>query len=159
MPSMTGRATLGRGSRTQASASQASHDRRDQRPHVVANAGFFCSDMRLAIVARPRQPFVRSFTGWQHKGAGQRYLVSTSEPSPDNLVEPLTHRNLDGVPYRRDPGVEAQIRAALTLGAADLRARAALSARNDPEYLQEETLAYLIRRANRAADDRLVNDL
>jgi hypothetical protein len=41
----------------------------------------------------------------------------------------------------------------------ELVARAQLVDKNDPRYLQEETLSYLIRRAHRVGEDTLVNDL
>jgi hypothetical protein len=85
--------------------------------------------------------------------------MTTSETSSENLVEPLTHCNLKGAPYLRLPSVEAQIAQARALGPADLGARAQLVDKSDPRYVQEETLAYLIRRAHRAAEDMLVNDL
>ena len=125
---------------------------------AVGHTRFFCSDMRGVIVA---PPFVRSSTGWQHKGAAQRYRVTTSEvlSKPDNVVEPLTHCSLQGIPYRREPSVEVQIKEALALGRADLVVRAQLSDKGDPRYLHEEALAYLIRRAHRAANDNLASDL
>src|SRR4051794_15369828 len=119
----------------------------------------FCSDVRTGIVSRARRRFVRSWTGWHHRAATQAYLVTTSERSPDTTLEPLTHCNLQGVPYRREPSVESQIREALALESADLFVRAQLSDKNHPEYLQEETIAYLIRRAHRAGNDALVNGL
>jgi hypothetical protein len=63
------------------------------------------------------------------------------------------------VPYQRLANVEQQIRSALELVADDLLARAAIDDRTDAQYLQEETLAYLIRRGHRAADDELVDRL
>lgn len=85
--------------------------------------------------------------------------MTTPEASPDNDVEPLTRCNLQGVLYSREEPVGAQIKEALALGTADLVARARISDKADPAYLQEETLAYLIRRAHRAANDNLASDL
>ncbi|MBV9581101.1 MAG: hypothetical protein JO057_21175 [Chloroflexi bacterium] len=85
--------------------------------------------------------------------------MTTSERSPDSRLEPLTHCNLQEVAYGREPTVEAQIRGALALGTAELVARAYLSDTQHPLYLQEETLAYLIRRGHRAGNDELVNGL
>jgi DNA-directed RNA polymerase specialized sigma24 family protein len=92
------------------------------------------------------------------KGAAFQFHVATSELSSEQAIEPLTHCNLQGVPYERLPQVEQQIRSALTLSHEELLARAAIHERTDA-YLQEEVLAYFIRRAHRVADDRLVNDL
>jgi DNA-directed RNA polymerase specialized sigma24 family protein len=111
------------------------------------------------MAARAAQPFVPSFMAWEHRGAAQRNGMTTPEAWSENLVEPLTHCNLQGVRYRREPAVEAQIAQARALGPADLVARAQLVDKSDPRYLQEETLSYLIRRAHRGAEDTLVNDL
>src|SRR5262249_52094687 len=88
-----------------------------------------------------------------------RLVVTTSDFSPSSPMEQLTHCNLQGEPYERTPNVEQQIRAALALNPDELLARAAIDDRADGQYLQEETLAYLIRRAHRAADDRIVDGL
>ena len=139
-----------------AAAMTASGAAQPLRRQAAVHTGFFCSDMAGVIVARP---FVRSSIAGEHRAATQRYRVTTPKVPPDNLVEPLTHCDLDGVPYRRDPLVEAQIKEGLALGAADLVARARVSDKTDPAYLQEETLAYLIRRAHRGANDNLTSDL
>ncbi|HEY1293617.1 MAG TPA: sigma-70 region 4 domain-containing protein [Chloroflexota bacterium] len=85
--------------------------------------------------------------------------MATSEAPRDNLIEPLTHCNLQGAPYERLRKVEQQIQAALALSADDLVARARIDDRAYADYLQEEALAYFIRRAHRSADDDLANDL
>lgn len=155
---MTFRSNVGRQRQSGAGLLTANSARAAARP-AAGHARFFCSDISGINVARTTQPFVRSSTWWEHRGAAQRYPVTTPEASPDNLVERLTHCNLQGVPYRREASVEAQIKGALKLRTADLVARAQLVDKNDPQYLQEETLAYLFRRAHRAADDELVNGL
>lgn len=155
---MTAQATLGHEGQ---SAIKVLATRRSQTTGQpgVARLRFFFSDISGINVGHAAQPFVRCSTGWQHKGAAHRYRVTTSKASADNLVEPLTHCNLQGDAYRREPSVEAQIKEALALGTADLVARAKVSDKADPAYLQEETLAYLIRRAQRAANDNLASDL
>lgn len=99
------------------------------------------------------------YSRWAGKGAANQFHVAPSELSSDRAIEPLTHRNLQGVPYERSPQVEQQIRSALALSHNELLARAAISQSADAQYLQEEALAYFIRRAYRAEDDRLVDDL
>lgn len=85
--------------------------------------------------------------------------MTRSEASPQIIVESLTRCNCQGVRYQRNAAVEAQIKVALALDTPDLVARACLSDATDPHYLQEETLAYLTRRAHRAGDDDMVNGL
>ncbi len=72
---------------------------------------------------------------------------------------PLTRTDKSGVPYRREPAVEQQLRAALALAPADLVARARISEKGAPEYLQEEALVYLIREAQLNGALGLVDDL
>lgn len=74
-------------------------------------------------------------------------------------IEPLTHRNAEGVVYRREAVVERQITAALTLPPDRLRQRAAVADQQAGEYFQEECLVYLIRHYHRAGDPALVSDL
>jgi DNA-directed RNA polymerase specialized sigma24 family protein len=85
--------------------------------------------------------------------------VPPSEISPDKRPEPLTHCNRDGVPYRRDGNVERQILAVASLSTDDLLGRARITDGTALHFLQEETLAYLIRRAHREGDDALVDGL
>jgi DNA-directed RNA polymerase specialized sigma24 family protein len=60
-------------------------------------------------------------------------------------VRELTHCNRDGIPYRRDPAVEAQITTALGLPVAALLERARLRDHRALGYFQEECLVYLLR--------------
>jgi hypothetical protein len=85
--------------------------------------------------------------------------VPKSEHPPDARLEPLTRCNREGVPYRRDASVEQQILSALSLPTDDLLSRAQITDKSDAHYLQEEALAYLVRRAYRVRDDLLVNGL
>ena len=158
MPRMTARAMRGRQWRS-AAAPPAARTTRVAGRLAAAHARSFCSKIPGINVASTAQPFVRSFMGWQHTGAAQLHRVATPEALPDNLVEPLTRCNLQGVQYRREASVDAQIKEALALGTADLVARARILDKADPAYLQEESLAYLIRRAHRAANDNLASDL
>jgi DNA-directed RNA polymerase specialized sigma24 family protein len=72
-------------------------------------------------------------------------------------VHPLTRRRPDGTPLQRSPQVEAQIVGALALSPDELIQRAALRDSQTTEYLQEETLVYLIRAFHRFGDSRVVN--
>lgn len=60
-------------------------------------------------------------------------------------IRELTHRNREGVPYRREPAVECQIGEALLLDPPRMLERARLRDYRQPSYLQEECLVYLIR--------------
>ena len=75
------------------------------------------------------------------------------------LIQPLTKRNADGQLYERLPDVELQMREAIALDAAALRARLPIADQSAADYLKEETLVYLLRRAYAAADRGLVDDL
>lgn len=76
-----------------------------------------------------------------------------------STVEPLTHRNLDGAVYQRDPAVEQQLAEALRLPPSQWRARADIADRAAVGYLQEEALVYLIRAARRTGNTQVVSDL
>lgn len=78
---------------------------------------------------------------------------------PAVALEPLTHCNRDGTPYEREAWVQRQIRSALDVPIEALRSRAAVTARESPEYLSEESLVYLIRYFRRSGDNQGVNDL
>jgi len=58
---------------------------------------------------------------------------------------PITHRNTEGDLYQRSPEVESQIREALTLDRQKLIERANRKDYTARNYLQEESLVYLIR--------------
>lgn len=60
-------------------------------------------------------------------------------------VQPLTRCNSDGEPYQRSATVTRQIEVASLLSPAHLIERACISDPDDPDYIQEETLVYLIR--------------
>jgi DNA-directed RNA polymerase specialized sigma24 family protein len=61
--------------------------------------------------------------------------------------------------YQRTELVEAQIREALALGHEALVGRARISDRASPQFLQEETLVYLIREYDREGSKFVVDDL
>ena len=124
--------------------------------HSVAFCG---ANRRVIALCDVRRALVRSYKGWLHQCAADRHVVVASQESPHNLIEPLTHRNLQGEPYVRTPKVEQQILATLPLGRDEILVRARIADQADPQFLQEETLAYFIRRAHRGADDDLVNGL
>lgn len=70
-------------------------------------------------------------------------------------LRPLTRPNgATGQPFKRDPGVEAQISEALLLDPSLLRARAKIRDRGNPGFLQEECLVYLVREYSRDATMR-----
>lgn len=85
--------------------------------------------------------------------------TQSHEQEAGTSIEPLTHRNADGMVYRREPMVERQITGALALSPDRLRERAAVADQQAGEYLQEECLVYLIRHYHRAGDSALVSDL
>ena len=74
-------------------------------------------------------------------------------------VHPLTRRRPDGTPLQRSPHVEAQIVRVLALSPDELMQRAALRDSRTTEYLQEETLVYLIRAFHHFGDSGVVNAL
>lgn len=74
-------------------------------------------------------------------------------------VHPLTRRRSDGVPLQRSPHVEAQIVVALALAPQELIPRATLKDSQATDYLQEETLVYVIRAYHRLGDRVVVNAL
>ena len=78
---------------------------------------------------------------------------------PQVTLQPLQRRNKHGDPYRRPAVIEAQIAAVLPLPADELLARAADQQPNQPGFLHEETLVYMIRAHHLAANDELVNGL
>jgi hypothetical protein len=61
--------------------------------------------------------------------------------------------------YERAPEVIRQIEEALDMSQSLLRERALISSYKMPEYLQEETLVYLIREHQHRRDDKMVNFL
>ena len=76
-----------------------------------------------------------------------------------STVEPLTHRNLDGAVYRRDPAVEQQLAEATRLPPSQWRARADIADKTAAGYLQEEALVYLLRIAHRQSEAAVASDL
>ncbi len=74
-------------------------------------------------------------------------------------VHPLTRCNKEGKVYERLPEVDCQIISALGMSAGDLLARIAQRSRDASEYLQEETLVYLIRHFHTQKDRPLVDGL
>ncbi len=71
-------------------------------------------------------------------------------------IRELTHRNRDGVLYRREAAVEEQIAAALTLAPAALIERVHINDADAPGYLREECLVYLLREYAYAGETALV---
>jgi DNA-directed RNA polymerase specialized sigma24 family protein len=71
----------------------------------------------------------------------------------------LTHRNRDGVPYRRDDAVDTQIERALALAPTPLIAQAGVRDYRSPAFLQEECLVYLIREYRSRGDTATVEAL
>ena len=81
------------------------------------------------------------------------------DPHLTVMLEPLTRRNRGGQVYAREPDVERQIAMALPLSRDSLRARAAISDRQSPDYVKEECLIYLVRHYHRSGDEARVSDL
>ena len=76
-----------------------------------------------------------------------------------DLIKPLTrHRKRGGV-LTREPEVERQIRSALALSPEQLLVRLRKDDREDPEYLRDETLVYLIREYFQTGANELVTPL
>lgn len=74
-------------------------------------------------------------------------------------LKPLTRRNLQGEVYERLPSVEVQIRTAIALDPESLIELASVREIDSPDYLQEETLVYLIREHHRENRRSLVDSL
>jgi RNA polymerase sigma factor (sigma-70 family) len=74
-------------------------------------------------------------------------------------VAPLTRRNLAGEVYERLPWVEAEIEEALALSWQIVRIRARSHDIQSLQYLQEETLVYLIRESFREERRETVDEL
>jgi DNA-directed RNA polymerase specialized sigma24 family protein len=98
---------------------------------------------------------------WRDRGKEWVALEKTQNPAPaaGRRIARLTHRNLDGVVYQRDPAVEEQIAEALSLGPEQLRARAEISEASEDGYLKEECLVCLLRHYHANVDRELVNGL
>ena len=75
------------------------------------------------------------------------------------LPHPLTRRNADSEVYQRLPGVDRQIKEALSLDDEELRRRLEISDEDSTTFLKEESLVYLIRHHHRAGNHEWVNDL
>ncbi|MGI8552457.1 MAG: hypothetical protein ACR2PL_16965 [Dehalococcoidia bacterium] len=74
-------------------------------------------------------------------------------------VRPLTHRGANGELYYRRPEVERQIETVVSLPVPAVLERTRISNKDDPEYLKDECLVYLIREHRRAGESTLVSDL
>jgi len=73
-----------------------------------------------------------------------------SSDSGENLkIRPLTKRKRTGELYERRPEVEAQLPEAVRLLLEDLSERLSIPNKEDPGYLYDETLVYLLREAHR----------
>ncbi len=70
------------------------------------------------------------------------------------MLRPLTKCHPNGEPYERRPETVRQLRAALLLTPRAQVARARISDKNDPRYIKDEVLVYLIREAFEREDGR-----
>jgi len=86
-------------------------------------------------------------------------MESVKNPQPDPAIKPLTGRTKQGRLYRRPDEVEAQIHQTLTLPPKELLSFARLSNSEDPRYLKEETLVYLILAYRQAGNRDMASDL
>jgi len=73
--------------------------------------------------------------------------------------KPLTRCNQSGAPYIRTEKIEEEIRSALVLDWQSLIARAQISDKTSPDFLQEESLVYYIREALFQNEKAAVNSL
>lgn len=73
--------------------------------------------------------------------------------------KPLTRRNRQNESYTRTEKVETEIRSALSLDCAALIARASISDKSAPNYLQEESLVYFIREALSRQEEKTFRSL
>lgn len=84
------------------------------------------------------------------------------EPAPAELsgtnLSPLIHRSKEGVLLKRAPDVDAQIHDALNLAPAALR-KWAEKGTQDPEFLKDEALVYLIRAFHNSGNKDITNQL
>lgn len=74
-------------------------------------------------------------------------------------IQPLTRRNASGAVYQRDPDVQRQIAAALELSPTALIERTSIDTSNDPNYLKEEAVVYLLRAYRQMGREDIVSDL
>jgi hypothetical protein len=75
------------------------------------------------------------------------------------MVRALKKRDKNGQPYTRPPAIEQTIAAALTQPATSWIARAAITKRNNAQYLAPEVIVYLIRHSLRMQDWMTANPL
>ena len=84
------------------------------------------------------------------------------EPAPAELsgtnLSPLIHRDKEGVLLKRAPDVDAQIHDSLVLAPAELVQRAKKEAQ-DPGFLKDEALVYLIRAFHKSGNKDITNQL
>ncbi len=87
--------------------------------------------------------------------------ISSLKGKTEHAVKPkpLTRCNQSGVPYIRTEKVEEEIRSALVLDWQSLIARAQISDKTSPDFLQEESLVYYIREALFQNEKTAVNSL
>ncbi len=74
-------------------------------------------------------------------------------------LQPLTRNTKEGALYRRSEEVDQQIRSALGMAPDALVERARIDDKDNPDYLQEESLVYLIRESHRRGQQAMVNAL
>ena len=76
-----------------------------------------------------------------------------------SILEPLTKKNKNGVPYQREPGIEEQIISSMVLPDTDIIARAEITDKTNLGYLQEEAIIYMIRKSFQERRSDLYNSL
>lgn len=72
------------------------------------------------------------------------------------MVQALTKAGVDG-PLLRPKGIESQISVALRLPPASLKARLSVTDRDNPEFLQSETLVHLVRHGRRTNNQTMIS--
>lgn len=74
-------------------------------------------------------------------------------------IQPLTHTTKTGEPYYRREQVLRQIESLVDASEKELLTRAHIEDKDNPDYIQEETLVYWIREHHRQGDRQVAEDL
>lgn len=87
------------------------------------------------------------------------FLTRDDEPRLARSPEPLTRCNKDGAVYTRAPGTERELTHLLQLPPEAVAVRTAVVLQEDPEYISEESLVYLVRHYLRRNDTSALNNV
>ena len=84
----------------------------------------------------------------------------TARDANSTEIKPLTKRTRQGVLYVRRVDAEIQIKKVLALGEPQILAMISAGRyRDDPDYLLDETIVYLLREAKIAGNSRMIENL